>query len=150
MCDLVDVGTRGFADSGEGVDRRDPLREHGIGGQLGQLGRPESHRQDVLERDPVRVHVDERAAGALPGLGLQRADEDAVGVEEVGDRSPLREELGVGEDVEPTARFRVRLQDGPHRLRRPTGHRRLLDHDFGRRRDLGDTPGRFLHKARLT
>lgn len=51
VCDLVDVGTGDLTDGGEGVDGRDTLGEHGVGGELGKLGRPEANGEDLLSSD---------------------------------------------------------------------------------------------------
>lgn len=40
--DFVDVSAGGFADGGEGIDGRDTLGEHGVGGEFGELGGPET------------------------------------------------------------------------------------------------------------
>lgn len=42
VSDLVNVGAGRLADSGERVDGGDALREHGVGGELGELGGPEA------------------------------------------------------------------------------------------------------------
>ena len=112
--DLVDVGTGGLTDGTEHVDGRDTLGEHGVGGQLGELGRPKSDGQDPLLGDPVGVDVGESGASVDTLLGLERSDEDPVRGKEVLDGGTLGQELGVGQDVEPTARLGVGLEDGPH------------------------------------
>jgi hypothetical protein len=91
--DLVDAGTGGLADGRQGVDRRDTLGEHGVGGELGELGRPEADGEDTVGGDPIRVDVLERLASVLAGLGLEGADEDTVRGEQVGNGGTLREEL---------------------------------------------------------
>lgn len=138
---LVDIRARRLADRAERIDGRDALREHRVRRELAQLARPQADREYALARDPVRVHGRERGARALALGRLQRADEHPVRLEQVVDRGALGEELGVGEDVEPAARLRVGLEDGPHRFGGAAGHGGFLDDDLGGFGDLGDASG---------
>jgi len=45
MGDFIDVGSSGFADSRQSIDRRDALSEHSVRSELGQLGGPETNGQ---------------------------------------------------------------------------------------------------------
>ena len=72
------------------------LGEHGVGGELGELGRPESDGEDSLGRDPVGVHGREGGGRLLSLLGLEGSDENTVRREQVGDGGSLGEELGIG------------------------------------------------------
>ena len=49
--------TSGLAKRGDGVDRGDALRQHGVGRQLGQLRGPQVGAQDALAGHPVGVHT---------------------------------------------------------------------------------------------
>lgn len=76
---LVNVGTSGFADGRKRVDGRDSLREHGVGGQFRQFGRPKTDSKDTLLtiatsnegtenekvrhlRNPVSIYISQRGA----------------------------------------------------------------------------------------
>ena len=98
-------------------------------------------------RNPVGIHIDERLAGILSLLCLQRTNEDTVGCEEVGNGGSFSQEFGVGEDVEAAAGLGIRLENGAHRLSRPAWHGRLLDDDLGGSRDGGDATRRRLDVA---
>ena len=78
---LRDVGARGFAQSGHGVDGGDALGEKGVGGEFGELRGPEVGGDDLLLGDPVGVHLREGVDGSLASLVLDlTSDEDAVGL----------------------------------------------------------------------
>lgn len=68
--DLLHIGASGLAEGGDGVDRGDALRQHSIGGQLGQLCAPQVGAQDALLRDPVFVHALQHLDCVLPALCL--------------------------------------------------------------------------------
>lgn len=142
MGDFVDIGASGLANGRQGIDRRNTLCEHGIGSELGEFRGPEADGEDAFAGDPVGIDVLESGTGVLALLGLERANEDAVGLEEIVDGCALGQELGIGEDVEAAARLGVGLEDGAHRLGRATGHSRLFNDNLGRCRDLGDSTRR--------
>jgi hypothetical protein len=48
MGDFVNVGSSSLANSRQGVDGGDSLREHGVGGELGKLGGPETNGKNTL------------------------------------------------------------------------------------------------------
>ena len=48
MRDLVNVGSSSLANGRQGVDRGDSLSEHGVGGELGKLGGPETDGQNTI------------------------------------------------------------------------------------------------------
>lgn len=84
------------------------------------------------------AHLD----GCLALGRLLATDEDAIGLLQVVDGRALREELGVGEDLEGDAGIRaVAPQHLPDRLRRLHGHLRAARHaavrSRGRRRAEG-------------
>ena len=54
MRHLGDVGARGLAERGDGVDGGDALRQEGVGGELGQLGGPQVGGDDAVRRNPLR------------------------------------------------------------------------------------------------
>jgi hypothetical protein len=112
--DLVNVGSGSLTDGRKGVDGRDSLGQHGVGSELGELGRPKTNSQDPLLGDPVVVDVGKGLTSVKTRLVLKRSNEDSVGVEQVRDGGSLGEELGVGEDVESATRSRVGLEDGSH------------------------------------
>lgn len=93
--DLVDVGASRFADGRECIDGRDTLGEHGVGGEFGEFGRPQTDGEDPLRRNPVCIDGSKGLACILTLLCLQRTDQDAVGAEEIGDGGALGKELGV-------------------------------------------------------
>lgn len=103
--DFVDVGAGGLADGREGVDGGYALGEHGVCGELGELRGPEADIEDAFFGDPVCVDLCECVAGVAAFLGLERANEDAVGAVEIVDGGALGEEFGVGEDVEAAVRL---------------------------------------------
>lgn len=91
--DLVNGSTSSLANGREGVDGRDSLSQHGVGGKLGKLGRPETDGQDSLFGNPVLVDGLERVAGVDTRLALERTDEDSVGGEQVVNGGTLSQEL---------------------------------------------------------
>jgi len=91
------------------------LGQHGVGSQLGELGRPKTDGQDPLSGDPVGVDVGQGGTSVETTLALERSDEDSVGSEQVLDGGTLGQELGVGQNVEVASRPSVGLEDGPHR-----------------------------------
>lgn len=93
--DLFDVGSRGFAEAGDGIDGGDALGEEGVGGELGELGAPDVGGEDALAWDPGGVHLDDLFHGGFSGVRFGSADEDAIGVEEVFNGGSFREEFGV-------------------------------------------------------
>jgi hypothetical protein len=114
---VVDVRTGGLADIGDGVDEGDFGGEEGIGCVLDDLSgarRGEEQRGrvgcmaragDAVEREVVAA-AEERlvdAAQEVGGAGRIGAEDDAVGVEEVGDGGSFAEEFRVGGDVEAVA-----------------------------------------------
>lgn len=72
----------------------------GTGAGEARTCRPEVGGEDLVALDPVGVHIDQRLNGFLPLGRLDATYEDTVGVGQVIDRGSLREELGVGEDLE--------------------------------------------------
>lgn len=62
--DLRNVGACRLAEGRDGVDRRDALREHRVGGELGELCRPEVGAEDTLARHPLRVDIGEELHGS--------------------------------------------------------------------------------------
>ena len=136
--DFVDVGTRGFAKRGDGVDRGDPLGEEGVGDEFGQLRGPEIGGEDALAGDPAGVNRGERFDGCCAFESDFTADEDAVGELEVFDGSAFGEKLGVGEDLEGSAVRGVGSEDRLDCRRRFYGDGALLNDDlvaFGNFRD---------------
>ena len=115
------------------------LSQHGVGGQLGQFRRPETNGQDSLTGDPVGVDGSQTSASALTGFGLERTDQDSVRGEQVLDGGTLGQEFGVGQDVELASGLSVGLEDGSHGLGSPARNSRLLDNDFGRVGNLGNS-----------
>ena len=57
MRDLVDIRARGLADGRDGIDRRNALRQQGIGSELAELATPETRVQDAFLRHPVVVQA---------------------------------------------------------------------------------------------
>ena len=73
---LLDVGAGGLAERGDGVDGADALREHGVGGELGELRGPEVGEQDALAGHPVRVDVRQRRRRLAPALRVLATDQN--------------------------------------------------------------------------
>lgn len=137
--DLVNVRASRLTDGGKRVDGGNTLSEHRVRGELGKLRGPEADGEDALLGDPVSIHVAEGRARRLALLGLEGADEDTVGAEEIGDGGTLSQELRVGEDVETAAGLRVGLEDGAHGFGGAAWNGRFLDDDLGGVRYLGNT-----------
>ncbi len=115
--DHADVGAHLLAHVGDLVDERDLGREEGVGCVLDHLGAgrvgADDRRVDVMVKG-----FDDVAVGAL-----QAADDDPVGLHEVGDRAALAKELRIRDvaDVLQAARGHV----GPQPLAGAHGHRAL-------------------------
>ena len=124
--DVVDVGADGFAHRGDRVDERELGGEERVAGVLDGLGR---RRVGDHER---RGHADVERGDADGGALVVAADHDAIGLEEVGDRRALPQELGVRHDGDVAAT--ERLLDEPGRTDR---HGRLVDDDGARRAGCG-------------
>jgi hypothetical protein len=96
---LRHIGAGGLAEGGDGIHRGDPLRQERIGGELGQLSRPQVGGEDPVLRNPVSIHILESLNG-LPALGgLPATDENSVRLEQVLNGCSLSKELRVGEDL---------------------------------------------------
>lgn len=159
--DLVNVGAGSLTDGREGVDRGDTLSKHGVGGELGELRGPEADGENAVTGNPVGVDLGEGGAGILARLGLEGADEDTVGGEEVADGGTLSKELGVGENVEAASGLGVGLKDGAHSTAcQHTVHKihslggaardgRLLYDNLARGGDLGDAAGSELEEVEV-
>lgn len=138
--DLVDVGAGAFAEGGDGVDGGDALGEEGVGDEFGEFGGPEVGGEDAFAGNPAGVDADEGFDGGLAFGGGFTADEDAIGVFEVGDGGAFGEELGVGEDLE-FAVGGVGAEDGFEGFGGFDGDGGFFDDDFGAVRDFGDGAG---------
>eukprot|EP00760_Papus_ankaliazontas_P012579 PhM_4_TR15406/c0_g1_i1/m.8621 len=97
---LVDVGAGLLAQSADGIDGRNALRQEGVRGQLGEFRRPHVRRDDALVGHPAAVHAGEHVHGGLAGRVALTTDKDAVRHEKVVDGGALSEELRVGQDRE--------------------------------------------------
>lgn len=115
--------------------------------QLGELGAPEAGGDDAVLGHPVAVDVAEGLLGGFALGGLEGADEDAVGAEQVGDGGALGQELGVAEDVEAAAGAGVGFEDGAHGLGGAARDGGLLDDDLGGGGHGGDVAGGQLDVA---
>ena len=95
--EVGDVGAGGLADLGHGVDEGDLGREEGVRGDLDQLGGGEVGDQegDALG-DDGGVDLAHEVLGALGA----HADDEAVGVQGVGDGVALAQELRVPGDLD--------------------------------------------------
>ncbi len=101
--DLDDVGAGLLAHVGDLVDERDLRRQERVGGQLDHLGAGDVGAHEltgaltaVLRGQQGAVQLDDRVAGPVAVV----ADDDAVGLQEVGDRRALLQELGAGDVAE--------------------------------------------------
>ena len=127
--DLGDVGLGRLADLADGVDRADPLRQKGVGGELGELAGPDVRGQDALARHPGGVERDQFRDGGASGRRVVAADQHPVGAAEIGDGRALGQELGIGEHLEMRAAV-ARTEDARHRRRGADRQRALLDDDL--------------------
>lgn len=93
VSDLVDGSSSSLADGREGIDGGDSLGKHGVGSELGELGRPETDGEDALLGDPVLVDAGQSLASGETGGGLERSDQHPVRCEEVLDGGTLSQEL---------------------------------------------------------
>ena len=87
--DAHDVGAGRLADVRDLVDERDARHQGGVGGELDHL-----RRRDIAADDGALDTGVQRRDG-VPVLLAECADDDPVGVEEVGDRGALGGELRV-------------------------------------------------------
>ncbi len=136
--DFVDIGTGGFAEGGDRIDRRNALGEEGVGDQFGKFGRPEVGGEDAFAGNPVGVNGNQRLDGGIPRRGDLAADEDAVRVFQIIDSSAFGEEFRIGQHLEGGFARRIRGEDG---LDGAGGFHRdgaLLDDDLVAMGNLGD------------
>ena len=138
-----------FAEAADLVRGRDPDREHRVRGVLDHL-RGRAPAPDDRAGELLVEPVEHLRSGRLVG-----ADHDAARREEVLDRAPLAEELGVDHDVEPLpgARAGALVDGGPdHPGGGPRGHR-ALDHERmappGAGEGSPDRPARRPHGAEV-
>mmetsp|Transcript_57290 Transcript_57290/g.79498 ORF Transcript_57290/g.79498 Transcript_57290/m.79498 type:complete len:234 (+) Transcript_57290:425-1126(+) len=96
---FVNIGTRGFAQSRDGVNARNALREHGVGHQLRQLRGPQVRGDDLVLGHPSGIDGRQRHDGSVACLGLLPANQHTGGRAQVWDRSAFRQELGVGQNL---------------------------------------------------
>lgn len=115
--DLFHVGAGGFTEIGDCVDEGDLQGKEGIGGMLDDLctfGGGKQQRRGLGEiagawnrvRTPVVLATGERRVDCVEDSGGAVAvgtNDDAIGMEEVGDGSAFAEELRIGDDVEQMA-----------------------------------------------
>jgi hypothetical protein len=138
----LDVGADALGEIGEFVHERDARREHRVGRVLRQLGGPHVHHDHAfvvaLERLVELPHQLRRAV-------VVRADDDAVGLQEVLDGRAFLQELGVRDDGEflRAAALGKLVGDGlAHAVGRADGHRGLVDDDAVVVEMAADVPGR--------
>ena len=137
-CHFIDIGSCGFAEGRNRVDRRDALGEEGVGNQFGQLGRPEISGDDFFARNPVGINRNEGFEGSLSFWIWLAADEDAVRVFHVCHRGALGKEFRVGENLESGVAHAIGREDrlnGGGRFDRDGG---FLDDDLVADRNFGD------------
>jgi hypothetical protein len=88
------------------------LGQQGVGGELGELGGPEVHGDDLLTVDPAGVDIGQRGGSGTSGGSVKGSDKDTVRVSQVGDGGTFGQEFGVGEDVEVDSGAGVGLELG--------------------------------------
>ena len=137
---FVDVRPGRLAEGRNGIDRGNPLGEEGIGHKFGQLGRPQVRGDDPVARNPPGVDADQLLQGRFARGRALAADEDAVGLEQVGDGRAFGEKLRVGEHLEITV-ARVGTQNGQNGFRRFHRNRALFDNDLRPLGHAGDHAG---------
>jgi len=141
---LLDVGVGGFAEIGDGIDKGDFESEKGIGGMLDDLGALGGGEEDgrrcgdaadtgngvgaavILAAGEWSVDGVKDGGGAV----VVGTDDDAVGVEEVGDGGSFAEELGIGDDVEEVTGDAVALHGTADPLVGVDGDGAFFDDDF--------------------
>ena len=130
-----DVGPRGVAQGGHGVDEADLRGEEGVGRRLDQFGGLVVHGQPGhvrLEDGGVDL-VQDRAGPLGPrGVGRQAVD-DAVGAQGVGHGQALAQELGVPHDQGAPGQAVGDPLGGAHRHGRLADHQRQLVQALARR-----------------
>jgi len=126
--DLIDISTSLLTNSRDGVNGGDTLGQHGVGNELGKLGRPDVGGQDALARNPRVVNLDKSLGSSLTRGGRRGTDQDTVRVEEIVDGGTGSQELGVGENLEVNARA-VHVESISDELSSSARNGRLLNND---------------------
>src|SRR5690606_15592635 len=104
---VLDVRAEAFGDVGQFVHETDFEREHRVGCVLCQFGRTHVHADQAIV---IAVERLIQGTQQLGGAGIVGADDDTVGLHEVGDGSAFFQEFRIGYDVEL-------LRDAPRRKR---------------------------------
>lgn len=91
--DLINVGTGSLANGRKGIHGGDTLGQHGVGGELGQLGRPQTDCEDSVGWDPVGVDGHQSLASVETRFSLERTDQYTVGGEKILDGGTLGQEF---------------------------------------------------------
>jgi len=149
---LLHIGSGGFTEGCDRIDRADALGQEGIGGELGELRAPEVGAQDPLLGHPMAVHT---------GQGLNRgriftADQDPIRRFEIGNCGALSQKFRIGEHREGFGRPRtghLSLGGSQNRLHGFGGaHRQgaLLHYNRVALRTCGDLAGRGFYPAQVT
>lgn len=131
-----DVGARALAQGRDGVDGRDTLRQKGVGGQFGQLSRPEVGGNDALARHPALIDRHDLLDGRSARGRALAADQHAVGVLQVVNGRALCQKLGIRDDIKVHASPRLRVKNALHRFSCSHRQRALFHDDLGRARML--------------
>ncbi len=153
--DLLYVGVGGFAEVRHGVDEGDFEGKEGVGGVLDDLGALCGGEEERRGLGAVTKAGDGVAALVVFPTGEGKidsiedgsgsvtvgTDDDAVGMEEVGDGCSFAEELGIGDDVEEVPGGSVALHRTGNPLVGVDGNGALFDDDFVTGEGTGDLAG---------
>ena len=151
--DFIDVSTCDFANCGQGIDGRDSLSQHCVGGlyakaisaqfsghlwliwrnayKFGEFRRPETGSDTLLPWYPVGIDVYKSSLSSQTFRSAKRADEYTVRLHQIADCGSFSQKLGVGENVEAAVWAGVGFKDGSHGLRSAAWDGGLLDDDLG-------------------
>lgn len=105
------------------------------------------HCVRIDSRDPVGIYASKRRARVLALLGLETADKNTIGAEEIRHSGAFCKELRVRKNIEAAAWLGVCLEDGAHRFGGTAWDGRLFDDDLGGGRDVRDAARSALDVA---
>ena len=90
---LAHIRTGGLTQSRNRVDRANPLRKKGVGGELGQLAAPQIGAKNFLLRHPLAIDLRQ----GINRLGIVSTDQHTIRIGKIANRRPLSQKLRIGE-----------------------------------------------------